>query len=96
MGRLRKSKSRTPEGKDDSPEAGDPYFPRPRYRLRAPKGKYRVLGVDTFEGPFADYLIGDYYSLSGAKKAAKREAGEMNPVYVYNDEGRLVFEAGSK
>jgi len=39
-------------------------------------------------------LIGDYYSLAGAKKAAKREAGKMNPVYVYDDEGKMVFSTG--
>jgi hypothetical protein len=31
-----------------------------RGELRAPKGWFRVVGVDTFEGPLADYHIGDF------------------------------------
>jgi hypothetical protein len=63
--------------------------------LKAPKGMYRVVGVDTFEGPFADYLIGDYLDPDEAKKQAHEKAGEMNPCYVYDDAGVMIFEAGT-
>ena len=66
----------------------------PKNKLKAPKGKFRVIGVDTFEGPTADYLIGDFPSLAEAQSAAKEHAGDMNPVYVYNDAGVMVFNAG--
>ncbi len=66
-----------------------------RVELKAPAKKFREVGVDTFEGPFADYLIGDYYSLAGAEKAAKSEAGEMKPVYVCDDQAKMVFSAGN-
>ena len=64
---------------------------KPRNELRAPPGLYRVIGVDTFEGPLADYLIGDFASLQKAEKAAKADAGEMNPCYVYDDQGTMLF-----
>ena len=67
---------------------------KPRNELRAPLGLYRVIGVDTFEGPLADYLIGDFASLQKAEKAAKDDCGEMNPCYVYDDKGKMVFQAG--
>lgn len=63
--------------------------------LSAPKGKFRVIGVDTFEGPFADYKIGDFDSKNEAVSTATRQAGQMNPVYVYDDEGSLVWSGGS-
>jgi len=68
----------------------------PRHDLKAPKGMYRVIGVDTFEGPFADYLVGDFTSIDEAKKRACQGAGEMNPRYVYDDSGRLAFEVGER
>ena len=67
---------------------------KPRNELKAPPGLYRVIGVDTFEGPTADYLIGDFASLQKAEKAAQDEGGEMNPCYVYDDKGKMAFEAG--
>lgn len=66
-----------------------------RERLKAPKGKFRVIGVDTFEGPTADYLIGDYASLGDAIAVAKQKGGVMNPVYVYDESGKeVLFKAG--
>ena len=66
-------------------------------RLVAPTGKYRVVGVDTFEGPTADYLIGDYNSLSEAKEACQEHGGQMNPCYVYSDSGsgEWIYSAGT-
>lgn len=64
-------------------------------QLKAPTGKFRVVGVDTFEGPTADYLIGDFPSLEEAKQKATESGGEMNPVYVYDSTGKMLFTAGS-
>lgn len=59
-------------------------------KLQAPKGKYRVIGVDTFEALNADYIIGDYKDRIKAIRIAKNEGGTMNPTYVYDDEGNEV------
>jgi hypothetical protein len=65
-----------------------------RGALIAPTGKFRVIGVDTFEGPDADFLIGDFITVAEAIRAAKPRAGDMKPVYVYDDRGKLLFSAG--
>ena len=54
-----------------------------------------MLGVDTFEGPLADYLIGDYKSRQYAKKQVYKHGGVMNRVYCYDDDGNLLYEAGT-
>jgi hypothetical protein len=60
--------------------------------LKAPMpGYFRVVGVDTFEGPTADYLIGDYGTLKKAQVMARQSRGKMTPVYVYDSDGNLVF-----
>jgi hypothetical protein len=64
-------------------------------RLWADPGKFRVVGVDTFEGPCADYLIGDYPTQAEAEHEAKQHGGVMNPVYVYDDKGNDVFNCGT-
>lgn len=56
--------------------------------LNAPTGKFRVIGVDTFEGLFADYFIGDYDTREEAVNVAKAKGGEMNKTYVYDDKGK--------
>jgi hypothetical protein len=66
--------------------------------LKAPKGKYRVVGTDTFESPsppYADYLIGDYASLDEAKHVADDKGAAMNLVYVYDATGKTLYRAGS-
>ena len=60
-------------------------------KLRAPVCKFRVIAVDTFESPTADYLIKDCDSLDEAIIVAKEHAGQMNPTYVYDDAGILLF-----
>ena len=62
--------------------------------LIAPKGKFRLVGVDTFEGPLADYLIGDYDTKEAAIEDCKRHGGHMNPCYVFDDAGNSLFRAG--
>jgi hypothetical protein len=58
----------------------------------APKGKYRVIGVDTFDG--GDWLEGDFDTKEEAVLHAKARGGEMTKMYVYDDRGRYVSEAG--
>ncbi len=65
-----------------------------RGQLIAPSGMYRVVGVDTFEAFDADYLVSDVPDFETAKQMADRRAGSMNPVYVYDDNGKLVHEGG--
>src|SRR5262249_59854298 len=60
-------------------------------KLKAPRGKFRVVGVDTFEGPDADYLIEDADSLKKARQLADQNVGDMNPTYVYDDKGEHVY-----
>ena len=63
---------------------------------KAPPGKFRVLGVDTFANPplGEPYVIGDCDDKKTAIKLASAQGGLMNPVYVYDSEGRFVFGAG--
>jgi hypothetical protein len=62
------------------------------YDHHAPRGKFRVIGVDTFEGPFADHLIADCTTLQSAIQLASAHGAEMNPVYVYDDKGKFLFK----
>jgi len=57
----------------------------------APSGKFRVIACDTFEGPFADEVVGDYDTLDTAIEAAKANLVPMTAVYVYDDTGQLRF-----
>jgi len=66
-----------------------------RERLKAPKGRYRVVGVDTFEGPRDDFLMGDFDVLEDAKEEARYNGGEMNVTYVFDDEGNTLARFGS-
>ena len=61
---------------------------------KAPAGKFRVLGVDTFSGPFEDYLIADCDSKETAIQLAEAHGGEMTR--VYDDSGKFLFAAGEK
>ncbi len=69
--------------------------------LVAPKGKYRVVGIDKFHLPGEDHWIdGDYDSadeaLRVARQKSRREAGlSTHPgiatvYYVYDDRGRYL------
>lgn len=60
--------------------------------LEAPSGKFRVVAVDRLRGLGKDRLVGDYPTLQEAREAAEQHAGVMQPCYVYDDEGRLVYE----
>ena len=63
----------------------------PTVEHRGPAGQFRVIVCDTFEGPFADYLVGDFAELDAAIAAAEGALEEMTKVYVYDDTGQLKF-----
>ncbi len=63
--------------------------------LQAPKGKFRVVGVDLKAGANANYRLGDFETLSLAEQAAKEKACVGNPVFVYDDKSELVVRYGS-
>ncbi len=61
--------------------------------LRAPEGKFRVVGVDTFDGD--DWLQGDFNTEEEALAVANKEGGTMTKMHVYDDQGRHLGEAGT-
>ena len=61
--------------------------------LKAPKGKVRVVGVDTFDN--TDWIIGDYMTEQEAIDVAELEGQRMLKTHVYNDNGKHLFSAGS-
>ena len=81
-----------------------PYDPRPvseggnrgideEFGRAAPKGKFRVIGVDTFDG--GDWVVGDYTTLEEARKIARAKGGEMTVMHIYNDKGAHQGQAGT-
>jgi len=81
-----------------------PYDPRPvskggnrgideLFSRCALTGKFRVIGVDTFDG--TDWQEGDFETLALAKEHADKKGGEMTKMHVYDDQGHLVHEAGT-
>ncbi|TAN58505.1 hypothetical protein EPN15_00785 [Patescibacteria group bacterium] len=82
-----------------------PYDPRPisqggnrgideKFSRKAPTGKFRVVGVDTFDGD--DWVEGDFDAFDEAKKRADEETKDkqMLIMHVYNDVGTHCYEAG--
>jgi len=66
-----------------------------RFSREAPKGKFRVIGVDTFDG--GDWVEGDFDTLEKAvKHANERTKGQqMLKMYVYDDAGSYRHDAGT-
>jgi len=64
-------------------------------KLIAPKGKFRVIGGDTFEGWDAEWLECDFVDKAAAILAAQAidRPSQMEVAYVYDDAGRLVWSA---
>jgi hypothetical protein len=60
---------------------------------KAPKNRYRVVGVDTFSDEAG--IIGDYYSQSDAIAMANERGGTMYRTYVYDDQGQYIHSAGT-
>ncbi len=64
----------------------------PTVELKAPSGKFRVVGVDTFDG--TDWVVGDYDTRESALGVAFIKGGEMLKMHVYDDKGNHCGEAG--
>jgi len=64
-----------------------------RDEMKAPKGMFRVVGVDTFSNE--DWVYGDYKTFKEAKEFADKHGGNMNVVYVYDDKGSPLHHAGT-
>ena len=69
-------------------------------KLKAPAGKFRVVGVDLFD--HSDYIQGDYGNLMEAshiatEKNAQRQTSTEDVYYVYDDEGKFIpVDTGSQ
>jgi hypothetical protein len=63
------------------------------FSLAAPSGKFRVVGVDTFDHD--DWVQGDYDTKEAALAAAKANGGVMLKMHVYDDKGRHLGQAGT-
>lgn len=63
------------------------------FKLQAPKGKYRVIGVDTFDG--GDWVQGDFDTREEAMNCASIKGGQMTVMYVYDDKGMQLSKAGT-
>ena len=66
-------------------------------QVQAPKGQYRVIGldhVDTLESPSGS-LSKDFESFDEARDLADRMTEEYLWTYVYDDAGELLYEASS-
>lgn len=61
--------------------------------LKAPEGKFRVIGVDTFDG--TDWIYGDYDTKEAAIKLANEKGGTMLKTHVYDDQGKHIHGAGT-
>jgi len=58
----------------------------------APAGKFRLLGVDTFDGPASDFLVGDFKDKAEAIAEAAKRAGPMLRMHVFDDQGQNVCD----
>ena len=81
-----------------------PYDPRPisqggnrgideAFSRKAPAGKFRVIGVDTFDG--GDWVQGDFDTKDEALRVAQEKGGEMTKMHVYDERGHHVGQAGT-
>jgi hypothetical protein len=61
--------------------------------LKAPEGKFRCVGVDTFDGE--DWVYGDYDTEEEAINMAKEKGDNMLKTHVYDDKGKHIFDAGT-
>jgi hypothetical protein len=63
-------------------------------KLKAPPGKFRVIGDDLRDGH--SFMVGDFDALETAEQRAKERGGVGTPTHVYNDRGELVVRYGSR
>jgi CRISPR/Cas system endoribonuclease Cas6 (RAMP superfamily) len=62
--------------------------------LKAPPKGFRVVEVDLSQGA-GNFVVGDFQTLPEAQEAANRRAQVGSPIYIYDDEGKLVERYGS-
>lgn len=88
--------------RDDDTQADPPRtLPQPKGEtdggipFQAPDGKFRVIGVDTFDD--SDWHEGDFDSLQLAcdHVAERTDGQEMLKMHIYDDKGGHVDEGGS-
>lgn len=71
-----------------------------RIEKKAPNGKFRVIGEDTFDdrewaqGEFNEWIIGDFDSLDAAQAKAIEKSGNMQKTYVFDSDGKLIKDFG--
>ncbi len=83
-----------------------PYDPRMRseggnrgidedFSRKAPKGKFRVIGVDTFDGD--DWVEGDFDTLAAATTHVndRTKGKQMLKMHVYDDTGAHRHDGGT-
>lgn len=65
------------------------------FSRKAPQGKFRVIGVDTFDA--TDWLEGDFDTIDAAKAHVEKETCEkqMLKMHIYNEKGKHVEAAGT-
>ncbi len=61
--------------------------------MAAPKGKFRVIAVDTFDG--SDWIHGDFPTKHEAIEEAEKKGGTMLVTHVYDEDGHHVGTGGS-
>ncbi len=67
-------------------------------QVQAPKGQYRVIGrgrIDTLAWPSEGLFCKDCETYDEAKDLADRNGELYFWTYVYDDGGKLLYEAGS-
>ena len=60
--------------------------------LFAPPGKFRVVGVDTFD--HTDWVAGDFDTAEAALAHAAKSGGTMLKMHVYDDQGVHLGHTG--
>ena len=60
--------------------------------LEAPQGKFRVIGVDTFDG--CDWIEKDCDTKEQAIECCNKKGGAMLKTHVYDDNGIHIHEGG--
>lgn len=63
--------------------------------FKAPKGKFRVIGVDTFDLDGSDWIEGDFDTTELAVEHANKKGATMTKMHIYDDKGNHVHDAGT-
>lgn len=66
-----------------------------QFSREAPKGKFRIIGFDTFDN--SEWVEGDFDSLLQAKKYADKKTKDKQTLkmYVFDAAVRLRYKAGT-